>query len=111
MTYAIQCFFRSVTVERINIQTHYFKDEARKETAEIRQNKSNLEEMLKRENEETKNALKKQQQEVQNRERRMNEHEMKIKHLEKERNELKGDIAGGLALHSRRKIRNSMLFL
>ena len=50
--------------------------------------------MMKKENKEAKDALKKQQQEVQSRERRINEQDMKLKHLEKERDELKGDIAG-----------------
>ena len=71
-----------------------FQDVATKDTIFVRRQKEELESSTKKEIEQLKNTLKQQEQEVQNRVRMITENNMRIQNIEKERDEIKGDLTG-----------------
>ena len=60
----------------------------------MRRQKEELDSSTKKEIEQLKNTLKQQEQEVQNRVRMITENNMRIQNIEKERDEIKGDLTG-----------------
>ena len=60
----------------------------------MRRQKEEVDTSSKKEIEEMKNTLKEQEQEVQNRVRMISENNMRIQNIEKERDEIKGDLTG-----------------
>ena len=72
----------------------FFQDSALADTEKERENKKQLEITLQKEIQQCKDRLKQQEHETATKERHISEYDLKVKALEKEANELKGDITG-----------------